>query len=181
MIFYRLLDEALTRNAQHDEAYSLLARALKASYGIESFTLEKGAHGKPYLSEYPNIHFNISHCKGLAICGISEGNIGVDAELIRPYSGRAAGKIFSEQELDYVGKSSCPDEAFFRIWTLKEALGKNIGTGLTFDMAKYSFTFEDGQPLCKGYPEKIFTQKILQKKWVVSICADDTENIFEEY
>jgi len=173
MIYYRLVDEAASAVAMHDIAHAFLGELLKKNYGIENYRIEKGEHGKPFLPDYPQIHFNLSHCKGLIVCAFSEGEIGVDAELIRPYNGRAAKRIFAPEEMEYTEQSGCPDETFFRIWTLKEALGKNLGTGLFSSLSEAVFLLDGEHPKCSAYPEKFFVQKIIDKKWVVSLCADN--------
>lgn len=173
MIYYRLIDEAASAKAVHDMAHVFLGELLKRNYGIESYRTEKGEHGKPFLTDYPHIHFNLSHCKGLIVCVFSEGEIGVDAELIRPYNGKAAKRIFATEEMRCVEQSGCPDESFFRFWTLKEALGKNLGTGLFSSLSEAVFQLDGENPRCEAYPEKRFVQKIIEKKWVVSVCADN--------
>ncbi len=173
MIYYRLIDETVSAKEIHKIAYDFLAELLKKDYGIENYRIEKGEHGKPYLPDYPHIHFNISHCRGMVVCGFSNGEIGVDAELIRSYNGRVAERVFSDKEREQIQRSKCTDEAFFRFWTLKEALGKNIGTGLFSALSEITFHLDGENPHCEAYPEKFFVQKIIQKKWVVSICADN--------
>lgn len=173
MIYYRLIDETASAADMHRIAHAFLGELLKKHYGIDNYRIGKGEHGKPFLPDYPQIRFNLSHCKGLIVCGFSEGEIGVDAELIRSYNGRAAKRIFSDGEMEYAAQSPCPDEAFFRIWTLKEALGKNLGTGLFSSLSEAVFRIDGENPKCTAYPEKFFVQKIIEKKWVVSICADN--------
>lgn len=48
--------------------YLLLRYGLRKEYGInENVVLSEGSCGKPYLSNYPFVHFNLSHCdKGVA-------------------------------------------------------------------------------------------------------------------
>lgn len=179
MIFYTFLDENSKRAEQHETAYLLLSRGVEKLFGITEYTLEKGEHGKPFFAEYPDIKFNISHCSGLAVCGISKGEIGVDAELIRGYNGKVMRRIFSESEQDHIISSENSDVDFFRFWTLKECYGKAIGTGISSDLKDYSFDISGENPRCEKISNKIFTQKILQKKWVVSVCADSPENEFE--
>ncbi len=171
MVFYTFIDESVSAKEQHEAAHGLLKTVLKKYYEIENYTVEYGAHGKPYLAEYTDLHFNLSHCRGLVLCGVSKSGIGVDAELIRPYSGNAAKRIFSGAEVELVRKSEDPDEMFFRLWTLKEALGKNIGTGIS-GMKDFEFSFTDGKPVCRNFPEKFFVHTVLNKKWAVSVCAD---------
>lgn len=173
MIYYRLIDETASAKEMHEAAHVFLGEMLKKNYGIENYRIEKMEHGKPYLPDYPNIHFNLSHCKGLLVCAFSDSEIGIDAELIRPYNGRAAKRIFSPQEIETTEMSVTPDETFFRFWTLKEALGKNLGTGLFSSLSEVAFILDGEKPKCEAYPEKFFVQKIIQKKWVVSVCADN--------
>ena len=42
-----------------------------------------GEHGKPFLKNYPDWHFNISHCKNAVCCVLSRENVGIDIEEIK--------------------------------------------------------------------------------------------------
>ncbi len=73
---------------EHEAGTELLAVGLRELYGMEMNTsvragLSYGQHGKPYLRNHPEIHFNISHCEGLAVCVFSDTETGVDVERIR--------------------------------------------------------------------------------------------------
>ena len=75
-------------------SYLLLWFALKQNHLIEtppSFTY--GANQKPYIAENNNIFFNISHTNGCVICAISNNEIGVDIEKIRPINLNISKKI----------------------------------------------------------------------------------------
>ena len=52
---------------EHKAGTELLAVGLRELYGMElnRAGLSYGQHGKPYLRNHPEIHFNISHCEGL--------------------------------------------------------------------------------------------------------------------
>ena len=178
MIFYTTYEDAPKRSEQHKIAYALLEEILKKHFDITDYTIEKNEKGKPFLVEFPDIHFNISHCDGLAVCGISDREIGVDAELIRNYNGKVMKRIFSEEEQSLISVSENPDTDFFRIWTLKESLCKFTGDGIFSGLPTYSFDISQVEPTCKKVSDKIFTQKIIEKKWVVSVCAHDPENDF---
>ena len=183
MIFYKMLDKNISvpeHIYQHEAAHMLLDAVLKKIYGVENYSIKTGSRGKPYLADHPGIFFNLSHCRGLAVCGISDSEIGADCELIRPYSGNAAKNIFSASEIDFVLQSRSPSESFFRIWTLKEALGKAMGTGIFSGLKEYEFCFKNGEPFCKSIPEKIFTQKIIRGKWIISVCSNVCQDKFEE-
>ena len=79
---------------------------MRERYGLELKTsveagLSSGQHGKPYLRDYPGIHFNISHCEGLVACAFSDTETGVDVERIREVKEKVIPKVFdrAEQEL----------------------------------------------------------------------------------
>ena len=59
---------------EHKAGTELLAVGLRELYGMElnRAGLSYGQHGKPYLRNHPEIHFNISHCEGLAVCVFSD-------------------------------------------------------------------------------------------------------------
>lgn len=179
MIFYTTFDEKFKRGEQHNIAYSLLSEVLKINFGITGFNLKRTDKGKPFLAEYPDVRFNLSHCDGLAVCGVSHCEIGVDAELIRSFNSKVMSRIFSGEERKIIFSSESPDADFFRIWTLKESLCKFTGDGIFSGLKNYSFDISGEEPVCANAADKIFTQKIIENKWVVSVCACDPENDFK--
>lgn len=178
MIFYTTYEDNFKRQEQHKIAYALLREILKKHFGITGYTITKNEKGKPLLLEFPDVCFNISHCDGLAVCGISDKEIGVDAELIRSYNSKVMKRIFSAEEQSLIAVSENPETDFFKIWTLKESLCKFTGDGIFSGLSEYSFDISQGEPTCKKASDKFFTQKIIEKKWVVSVCAHDRENDF---
>lgn len=88
---------------EHKAGTELLAVGLRELYGMElnRAGLSYGQHGKPYLRNHPEIHFNISHCEGLAVCVFSDTETGVDVERIREVKEKVIPKVFdrAEQEL----------------------------------------------------------------------------------
>lgn len=115
--------------------YVLLNYGLKNEYGIsEKLRFCYSAKGKPYLSDYPQIHFNLSHCKNGVICAIHTSDVGVDIETVAAYDGQLAEYVSNEQELKLINKSDNKALAFTKIWTKKESLMKKTGAGLRDDL-----------------------------------------------
>lgn len=115
-------------------AYTMLHLALRKRYGwrqIPELTLS--SMGKPRFSEYPEVHFNISHTGGAVLVGISDEPVGVDIERIRPVSERAMRRI--------AGVAS--EKAFFQSWVRREACAKRAGTGIGALMGETSL--RDGE------------------------------------
>jgi len=112
----------------------------------------KNAYGKPQIS-HPLIdspvNFNLSHSRGLIVCGVVRNcDIGVDVEDTQR-STRAAleslSSYFSMQEIEDLGKLPSEQQKlrFFDYWTLKESYIKARGMGLAIPLAKFSFQFGD--------------------------------------
>ena len=116
-------------------AYQLLKQGLREVYGItENPLFEYNEHGKPSIVGHPEIFFNLSHCKEAAVCAVSDEPLGVDVESIREYKDGLVHYSMNEEEIRQIESSEHPDRAFIRLWTMKEATLKLIGTGISNDL-----------------------------------------------
>ena len=115
--------------------YLLLCKGLRELYGItEKPIFEYGAHGKPFIVGHTDIHFNFSHCKEAVVCAISNRPIGVDVDSIRKYKDSLVQYTMNAKEIQQIKQAECPDIAFTRLWTMKEARLKLTGEGITNNM-----------------------------------------------
>ena len=133
-------------------AYLLLKQALREGYGIiENPVFEYNEHGKPSIVGHPEIFFNLSHCKEAAICVVSDQPVGVDVEGIREYKESLVNYTMNDEEIAQIKSAENPASTFIRLWTMKEATTKLIGTGISNDMktvldtTKYRYTTVDRQ------------------------------------
>ncbi len=112
--------------------FLLLMEALEKEYGITEppvFAFEP--HGKPYLRDYPHIHFNLSHCSRAALCVVGERPVGCDIETVgRALDMDLCDHCCSPAEREAILASPRPEEAFCTLWTRKEAFLKWSGDGL---------------------------------------------------
>lgn len=121
-------------------AYLLLKRALLEEYGIkENPILAEHNGGKPYIVGREDIHFNISHCREAVVCIVSNAEVGIDVERIRPYNDNLARYVLNDEEYASVIGSDNPALEFTKFWTMKEALLKLTGEGIRDDL-KQSLT-----------------------------------------
>lgn len=140
-------------------AYLLLCEALRKEYGItEKPIFEYGIHGKPFIIGYPDIHFNISHCREAVLCVISSRPVGVDVESIRSYKDSLVEYTMNPQEIAQINQAPRPEVEFVRFWTMKEAVLKLSGEGISKDLK----TVLTGQ-------EQIETQVNMEKNYIYSI------------
>lgn len=121
--------------------------------------------GKPYAEGLP-VNFSISHSGDLAVCAVSGSEIGIDIEKIRTVHPRAHEKFCTESEMRYINGD---ENGFFKIWTLKEAYFKCIGTGLGADIKDVSFEIDKSKIICseKGFEFSFFT---VDKNYICSVC-----------
>jgi len=143
--------------ARHRHQYlitrALVRACLSAYYPVDpaEWRFAKNGYGKPEIShpdtELP-IRFNLSHTRGLVLCGITRDRaIGVDVEdTERPTRTALAGlsSYFSRQEIEDLGKLPTEQQKprFFDYWTLKESYIKARGMGLAIPLKLFSFHFE---------------------------------------
>ena len=117
-------------------AFVLLQHALCEEYGItEVPEFVYNEFGKPSLPNLP-IHFSLSHCKDAVACAVSDYNIGIDVESIVPYNPDVARKACTADELKMLEQSSNKDVEFIKLWTVKEAISKYEGMGLSMPFAE---------------------------------------------
>ncbi len=113
-------------------AYLLLCQGLREEYGLlEPPLFDYNEHGKPHIVGYPDIHFNLSHCRAGVICVLSHCPVGIDIESVREYNDSLVRYTMNEREQQLISASEQPAVAFTRLWTMKEAVLKCKGTGIT--------------------------------------------------
>lgn len=163
----------LPHNQQHEHAHKLLSECLKLKKIDPGNTpqISCGEHGKPFLADYPHIHFNLSHAAGITACIVSENECGIDAEKIRPYRPNVIKRAFSESEkalIENAGETE-RDALFFRLWTLKESYVKALGIGVSYPMNTVEFAF-DGEKILTNIKGYSFRQYIIRGEFAVSVC-----------
>lgn len=123
---------------RHVAAHAMLRFALAAAVGCQMQDLRfvRDQNGRPLLRDYAGVQFNLSHSGGLAACIVTKNTpCGIDIEHIRPDKQITdiARRHFSPAEQRYLAQINSDEtrqQAFYRLWTLKEAFLKALGTGL---------------------------------------------------
>lgn len=127
----------LTGQRESALGYLALCCALREAFGIEDQPhFSYGEHEKPFLQEYPHIHFSISHCKEAVGCIVSLRPCGLDVERIRTAQPALVAHTMNEEEQRAIAEAIVPEVAFTSLWTRKEAVLKLKGTGVAADLQK---------------------------------------------
>lgn len=150
---------------QSARAYLLLREALRREYGTDvKAEFGYGENGKPFLLNYPDIHFNISHCRKGVMCVVGDEPVGCDIEEIpRHLLEDVLLAAFCRQERIDIKNATNPCLEFARLWTRKESLLKLTGEGLT-DGIDNILASENAD----GY--ELYSQVFSSKGYVCSAC-----------
>jgi 4'-phosphopantetheinyl transferase len=157
----------------------VLARYISA----HDLIIERGEFGKPYLRDFPEWQFNVSHSSEKLLIAVSNTPVGIDIERIKPRKSFAGlvKKYFALSEQNYW--FALPENekltAFYDFWTRKEAVVKGIGRGIALGLNRCEI--DVNQPnnfLNLPISENWHTQKIdISPDYCASIatpCADVT-------
>ena len=123
----------------------LLREVLGAALGIDPAAVEfrYGAHGKPFVE---GLRFNISHSGGRALIALARVEVGADIELPRPRRTDDIARRFyapgEVQRLFAIADPAARTDAFFRLWTCKEAFLKATGEGLSRSTRSYEIDLD---------------------------------------
>ncbi len=121
----------------HARLRILLADVVNAK--PEQLCILRTEQGKPYLADYPELAFNLSHTANKFVVAYAyDHELGVDIEACKPRANLAAlvEKCLAEEEQKYW--LQLPElqqtEAFYRFWTRKEAFVKAVGRGIALGL-----------------------------------------------
>jgi 4'-phosphopantetheinyl transferase len=136
----------LRHRIQFATSHANLRRILGAylQRDAQSLRFSTGSFGKPTLEPDEHvarrISFNLTHTATAGLLAVGSGiEVGVDAETIRPIGPDVAEAHFSAHELSALNTLSGDAwlNAFYTIWTRKEALLKAEGVGLNLPLADF--------------------------------------------
>ncbi len=152
----RSRDKLLTLGAGALLYYAAAARGVD----LGSAEICYNANGKPYLKDYPDFHFSLSHSGSKVLCAVSDDRVGCDAEKAGRGNIKIARRYFTAQEQKFISEADDKDLAFCRLWTLKESYLKATGTGLTVALDSFSILISENG---------------------ISVNADDNRFFFSEF
>lgn len=145
--------------------YNLMLKK-NIAYEKQDYYINK--YGKPYFKSN-SIYFNISHSFDYIITIISNKKIGIDIEKIRETPLNAINQFATKKEKEYILSSNNNiEERLFKIYTLKEAYFKMLGTNLN-NILEVEFSIKQNEVSCSDKNVKIgFINEI--EGYVISYC-----------
>lgn len=150
------IQERVLRYRRGENKYQLLLGRLllktgMAELGFSDFDLNAVFYNENNCPVWkPQVRFNISHSGNVVACAFSENlAIGLDIEKIKPIDLKDFEHILNEGDYQTLALAKDVAAAFFKIWTIKEAVTKALGKGLAIDVQqifiKEDYAFFEGQ------------------------------------
>ena len=142
-------------------SYLMLCEGLKREYGLAVQPhFQIGEHGKPALQECPQIHFNISHCKAGIAVALGDVPVGIDIEAIGRMNDSLARYVLNETEYARMLQSDNPAIEFTKFWTMKEAVAKLTGQGITDHLKQLLSIYNNVEIATEVHAEKGFVLSV---------------------
>jgi len=126
----------------------LLDKGLR-EYGLREAKVQFGLkkNGKPYLRDYPQIHFNLAHSEKMVLAVFADAEVGCDIEYTKEADLELAKRFFRPEEYAYLAglEGEQQNSAFFQLWTLKESFLKATGMGMELPLNAFGFYLSEGE------------------------------------
>ena len=136
-----------------------------------------GENGKPFLVDFPDVQFNLSHSGERVMAVISPFEVGCDVEIIKGDRGRLAERFFKPEESAWIKSfESLPaqSEAFYRLWTLKECYMKVTGRGMSLMPDMFALHIDENENISLYHegerPEYAFREIDLRDGYRYAYC-----------
>ena len=157
------------------------AKNILAEKGITSeFTISRTVYGKPFVKEYPDIMFSLSHSGDMTVYACSDSEIGADVEKIRDIDISGFGNFFDKEEMRRISEADEPLTEFYRIWTVKEAFSKKEGIGLSlFENDPVYTDYDRGQIIFHGEISSVKTFTL--DGHIISVCVKGSMPVCEPH
>ena len=127
----------ILEHCQKKDRCRSLAASLEEGICYEETCFTKEQGGKPKLLQN-GLFFNLAHAQEMAVCVISDQQVGVDVERRDRLEGKEqsrklqiAKKILTPEEWKLWEKAGCQTEELISVWTKKEMTGKGLTEKLT--------------------------------------------------
>lgn len=112
-----------------------------------------GSQGKPYLKDYPEAYFNLSHSGKLAVLAVSHEEVGIDVQEFRGLNEKISKRFYHAEEvksMEEVSDTSKREILFYKIWSGKEAYIKYTGKGIRQELSDFYCDTSSGKVIENG-------------------------------
>lgn len=150
----------------------------------QKLVVKRSKYGKPFLPDYPELQFNISHSGEWVVCAIGYCNVGIDIEKIQNFDMSMAKNTFTRNEYEWLQRLNSQERirAFYQLWTLKEAYVKCQGKGMSIPFNSFEIVFTDNEVcLIIDHWDGMMQCLPFHEKYALSICSSQPKKVSPIY
>ncbi|PFJ51519.1 4'-phosphopantetheinyl transferase family protein [Bacillus thuringiensis] len=154
----------------------------KFKIGNEYIRFNKNQYGKPYLKDYRNFNFNISHSGEYVLCAVDNKPIGIDVEKVKYIEYKEISKnFFTTKEFNHITNQDLKFQldGFYEMWTLKESYIKCCGQGLSMPLNSFCIELDEYKNIKvvsnNRYKEHTFKIFNIELGYKVAVCSLNRE------
>lgn len=149
--------------------YALYVALKERGINYSSAKIITGKNGKPYL-DGGKTYFSLSHSGNIALCAVSDNEVGADVQEIKPLKRDISPRILTDDEAAALRPLSEDEKTdfLFRIWTEKESVMKFSGLG-------FALPFKDIDVLSgvkmRGKETRLFLKEYPLAGYKICVCS----------
>lgn len=173
--------ERVRRYVREEDAIRSLCGSLLTQYVIwkelktVNFSYSYNKYGKPFVSEFPSFHYNLSHSHNWVVCATDDNEVGIDIEKIKDIDLGIAERFFTPSEFAEIQRKSSFEQiaCFYEYWTMKESYIKALGKGLSIPLNSFCIREENGEYQTIDQNSKLyfFNQLYLDNEYKLAVCS----------
>lgn len=156
----------------------LIRNVITSKFGIrnDKIIFNKNKWGKPFLENFNQFHFNISHSGDWVVCAIGNFEVGIDVEKIQYIDLDIPKRFFAKEEYDFLLNQDEYNRVgyFYDLWTLKESYVKAVGKGLYIPLNSFSVNIKKNEIKLSTTSECnyfYFKQYDIDTNYKISVCG----------
>ena len=155
-----------------------VAFVLKRYYGYDNVRFSRNENGKPFCDA--PLEFSLSHTDDFFFLGVSENEIGTDAENM--FRRGNFDPIIARLSAEEQRKVASSREEFLKLWTMREATAKYLSMPVFASLKRLCFLpdengNEDLRPVLDGAPLNVTIERIETENCFVCLCMRKNEKI----
>ena len=110
---------------------------------ISDITIAVDENGKGRIENRDGLFFNISHSKDYVVLALSDKEVGIDIQEIKPLKANVPKRFFTDTDNEYIDQSEDGKiDRFTQVWSAKESFAKLTGNGIGEGFATFYEDFE---------------------------------------
>ncbi len=157
----------------------VICKKLRIKNSELSFDINE--YGKPFVRDYSECHFSVSHSRTWVVCASHTSPVGIDIEAIQPidYCGIAKRFFTKVEYYELMSKKYSKRQSyFFDLWTIKESYVKAKGKGLSIPLNSFSIRIHNNDIRIETgskNEDHFFKQYHVDDDYRMAVCATTKE------